>query len=134
MDITMLKILFFFKSGKMILNRRDYIGLTTSWKLKAKVLNWSEESKLIETKVNGLIKKEISWAIVCLTEGAQQLKSMLRLRIFQTVRCSSDKPDWCIQLRAWRKHPRAKNPPGMVVRFHVNVWIWDASKHTRMRQ
>ena len=112
----------------MILIKEDYIVLTMSWKRKGKALNWSSESKKIERKVNGRMREATSRAMICVTEGAQQLKSILRLWTFQTVSRSLGRPDWCIQLRAERKQPRAKRLRGMVVRFHVKVWRWDPSK------
>lgn len=42
----------------------------------------------MERKLNGPSKKEMSRAMICLTEGAQQLKSMLLLWMFQIVRRS----------------------------------------------
>ena len=71
--------------------------MTTLCKWKGKILYSLAESKWIERKVKGRIKKETSRAMVCLTEGAQQWKSMLRLQIFQIVRRSIGKPDWWIQ-------------------------------------
>ena len=61
--------IFFLKSGKIILLiKKNYIVLITSWKWKGKALDCLAESKWIERKVKGRSKKETSRAMICLTK------------------------------------------------------------------
>ena len=65
----------------MILIKKDYMVFTISWKIKGIAANHSSETKKIESKLKGRIREATSLAMTCVTDEAQQWKSMHRLRI-----------------------------------------------------
>ena len=55
----------------MILIKKDYIVLTTSWKRKGNAVKLPSASKKIESKLKGRIREATSRAMICETERDQ---------------------------------------------------------------